>query len=306
MGRGRDNGPVDQSTKKPKVIKNKERGDNWVLFKPNSIGENTELPILVSEELLAEMKKMTPQELMNILLPDNANNVSLTSEKKNCQLTDAIQILPPELREKIYKEFIKNQLRQREALGWEKVNKSILTAPFCEYQQRIVRLFFYSRGRGLWRDCCVTCYRKNKERHLLDNYDEEEYEECFQKIISEETEPPKNSYIYEKYFKKFEEDQTGMAEKIKEFSPELGEKVYKEFVKNKLKKREHQGWKRIGTIIRGMPYCKYNEQITAPILSLGYAQNVRPLSSCLVCIRKGRKHQIYYFIDYNDQIQGWN
>ena len=95
MGRGRDNGPVDQSTKKPKVRKNKERGDNWALFKTNSIGENTELPILVSEELLAEMKKMTPQELMNILLPDNKNNVSSTSEKKNnCQLTDAIQILP--------------------------------------------------------------------------------------------------------------------------------------------------------------------------------------------------------------------
>ena len=86
MGRGRNDGPVDQSTKKPKVIKNKERGDNWVLFKPNSIGENTELPILVSEELLAEMKKMTPQELMNILLPDNKNNDSSTSEKKTANL----------------------------------------------------------------------------------------------------------------------------------------------------------------------------------------------------------------------------
>ena len=303
MGRGRDNGPVDQSTKKPKVRKNKERGDNWVLFKPNSIEENTELPILVSEELLAEMKKMSSQELMNILLPDNANNVSLTSEKKNCQLTDAIQILPPELREKIYKEFIKNQLRQREALGWEKVNKSILTAPFCEYQQRIVRLFFYSRGRGLWRDCCVTCYRKNKERHLLDNYDEEEYDECFQKIISEETEPPKNSYIYEKYFKKFEEDQTGMAEKIKEFSPELGEKVYKEFVKNKLKKRELQGWGRIGDMIKGFPYCKYHEQLTVPILRLGYVHAFSESSYCLVCLRKGRKHHLPYSLSWNYLIQ---
>ena len=82
MGRGRNKGPIDQSTKKPKVRKNKERGENWPLFKPNSIEENKELPILVSEELLAEMKKMTPQELMNILLPDNANNVSSTSEKK--------------------------------------------------------------------------------------------------------------------------------------------------------------------------------------------------------------------------------
>ena len=57
MGRGRGNGPVDQSTKKPKVRKNKEKGVDWQIFQPNSIGENKELPILVSEELLAEMKK---------------------------------------------------------------------------------------------------------------------------------------------------------------------------------------------------------------------------------------------------------
>ena len=83
MGRGRNNGPVDQSTKKPKVGKNKERGGvNWTLFKPHSIGEKKELPILVSEELLAEMKKMSTQELMNNLLPDNENNVSSKSEKK--------------------------------------------------------------------------------------------------------------------------------------------------------------------------------------------------------------------------------
>ena len=82
MGRGRNYGPVDQSTKKPKLSKNKKRCD-LQLFHPHRIEENKELPILVSEELLAEMKKMSPQELMNILLPDNANNGSSTSEKKN-------------------------------------------------------------------------------------------------------------------------------------------------------------------------------------------------------------------------------
>ena len=98
MGRGRNNGPIDQSTKKPKVTKNKVRGD-LQMFHPHIIEENTELPILVSEELLAEMKKMTPQELMNILLPDNKNNVSSTSEKKkklptyrcNTNITDRIK-----------------------------------------------------------------------------------------------------------------------------------------------------------------------------------------------------------------------
>ena len=72
MGRGRNNGPIDQSTKKPKVRKNKEKVD-WPVFQPQRIEKNTELPIPVSEGLLAEMKKMSPQELMNILLPDNVN-----------------------------------------------------------------------------------------------------------------------------------------------------------------------------------------------------------------------------------------
>ena len=65
MGRGRNYGPVDQSTKKPKLTKNKVRGD-LQLFHPHRIEENKELPILVSEELLAEMKKMSPQEFMGV------------------------------------------------------------------------------------------------------------------------------------------------------------------------------------------------------------------------------------------------
>ena len=68
MGRGRK-GPLEQSTKKPKVRKNKEKV-NWSLFQPHRIGENKELPILVSEDLLAEMKKISTQNLMNILLPN--------------------------------------------------------------------------------------------------------------------------------------------------------------------------------------------------------------------------------------------
>ena len=71
-----------KALKNRKLEKNKERVD-WPVFQPERIEENTELPILVSEELLAEMKKMSPQELMNILLPDNANNMSSTSEIKS-------------------------------------------------------------------------------------------------------------------------------------------------------------------------------------------------------------------------------
>ena len=183
MGRGRNNGPIDQSTKKPKVTKNKVRGD-LQMFHPHIIEENKELPILVSEELLAEMKKMTPQELMNILLPDNKNNVSSTSEKKNnCQLTDAIQILPTELREEICKEFIKIKLRERKALGWDEVNAAIKEAPFCDHNQQIVKvLFCYKCGHCMRNYLCNLC-RRNGVNHYLGYpiYDEDDYDEVYKK-----------------------------------------------------------------------------------------------------------------------------
>ena len=181
MGRGRNNGPVDQSNKKPKVRKNKERGD-LQLFSPHIIGENTELPILVSEELLAEMKKITPQELMNILLPDNANNGSSTSEKK-CQLSEGIKTLPPELREKINKEYIKIKLRERADLGWGEVNAAIKEAPFCDHNQQIVKvLFCYKCGHCRRNYLCNLC-RRNGANHYLGYpiYDEDDYDECFKK-----------------------------------------------------------------------------------------------------------------------------
>ena len=130
MGRGRNDGPIDQSTKKPKIRKNKERGGDLRLFQPHCKQEKCS-PILLSEGLLAEMKQMNPQNLINILLPNNVNrDISSQFRKKrnpvisaentvsrsnNCQLTDAIQKLPLELREKIYKEFLTIKLRQRTA-----------------------------------------------------------------------------------------------------------------------------------------------------------------------------------------------
>ena len=182
MGRGRNYGPIDQSVKKPKVAKNKTRGDLQVFYQ-HIIGENTELPILVSEELLAEMKKMSSQELMNILLPDNANNVSLTSEKNKCQLTDAIQILPPEISEIIYKEYIKIKLRERADLGWDEVNSAIKEAPFCDHNEQIVKvLFCYKCGHCMRNYLCNLC-KRNGVRHYLGYpiYDENDYDECFKK-----------------------------------------------------------------------------------------------------------------------------
>ena len=57
MGRGRK-GPIDQSVKKPKINKNKERGGNFGILPRNN---KQNYPLLLSEDLIAEMKQMNPQ-----------------------------------------------------------------------------------------------------------------------------------------------------------------------------------------------------------------------------------------------------
>ena len=65
MGRGRK-GTIDQSVKKPKISKNKIRGGNFGILPRNK----QNYPLLLSEEEIAEMKKMSPQKLMDILFDD--------------------------------------------------------------------------------------------------------------------------------------------------------------------------------------------------------------------------------------------
>ena len=56
--------------KKPKIGKNKRRGANFEIFHSPYKQEN--YSSLVSKGLLTEMKKMSPQDLMNILLPNQS------------------------------------------------------------------------------------------------------------------------------------------------------------------------------------------------------------------------------------------
>ena len=61
-------------------------------------------------------------------------------QSNNCQLSEAIYNLPPELYEIIYKEYLTIKLRQRAALGWNEVHEALKEAPFCEKQERIVNV----------------------------------------------------------------------------------------------------------------------------------------------------------------------
>ena len=96
---------------------------------------------------------------------------------------ELIKTLPIELREEIYKEYIKIKLRQRAALGWDEVNAAIAEAPVCEHNQQIVKVLFCYKCSGCMRNnLCYLCHR-NGVRHFLGYpiYDEDDYDEVFKK-----------------------------------------------------------------------------------------------------------------------------
>ena len=61
----------------------------------------------------------------------------MLGRKENCQLSEAIQNLPPELHETIYKEYLAIKRRQRKEMGWDEVHDEIEEAPICEKRSRI-------------------------------------------------------------------------------------------------------------------------------------------------------------------------
>ena len=154
MGRGR-RGLMDQSLKKPKIGKNQERGPDFEIFHSPYKREN--YPLLLSEDVIAEMKKMSPQNLMNILLPNkNVNREgqqvytpNMVSGSNNCQLN----------------EYTK-KLRQRAALGWDKVHQDLQKTPFCHRRERLVKVMFCLEHKNCGVDgICVPCIRKDSIRH---------------------------------------------------------------------------------------------------------------------------------------------
>ena len=55
----------------------------------------------------------------------------------NCQLSNAIQNLPTELREIMYKEYLTLKINQKLVLGWKEVHQEFKDAPFCKERERI-------------------------------------------------------------------------------------------------------------------------------------------------------------------------
>ena len=67
-----------------------------------------------------------------------------------CGLSEAIQSLPPELREMIQKEYI-----------------AILKLPFCEFKQQIVQMVicFEYADSCFFEGCCFSCFEREENIH---------------------------------------------------------------------------------------------------------------------------------------------
>ena len=64
-------------------------------------------------------------------------------------ISEAIQNLPLEICEKIYKEYVAIKIRERKEMGWDEVDYAIEEAPFCcEKRIRIVNVFFCYKCDG--------------------------------------------------------------------------------------------------------------------------------------------------------------
>ena len=76
-------------------------------------------------------------------------------------LSKAIQNLPPELRERILKEYLAIKMRERADLGWDEAHVAILEAPFCEEREPIVKVLFCSKFHICGRDgLCFHVFQK--------------------------------------------------------------------------------------------------------------------------------------------------
>ena len=100
------------------------------------------------------------------------------------QLSEAIQNLPPELREMILKEYIAIKIKERKSMGWDEVHYEIDEAPFCEKRSRIIKVMFCSKCNSCGqKGLCYECY-KNGEKQFLGYpvYDENDNAKIFQKF----------------------------------------------------------------------------------------------------------------------------
>ena len=100
------------------------------------------------------------------------------------QISEAIQNLPLEIREKIYKEFVAIKLKERKEMGWNEVLFEIKEAPFCEKRLRITKVLFCKICTFCGKNSrCYECYKQREYDYLgYPIYGDDDYDEIFKKF----------------------------------------------------------------------------------------------------------------------------
>jgi len=81
-------------------------------------------------------------------------------------LSEAIQRLPPELREMILKKYIAIKIKEKKEMGWAKVHENILKLPFCEFKQQIVKMVIcFEYADCFFEGCCFPCFERDGKLH---------------------------------------------------------------------------------------------------------------------------------------------
>jgi len=92
--------------------------------------------------------------------------LSVYADMAACGLSEAIQNLPPELREMILKEYVALKIKEKKEVGWDKVHKNILKLPFCQYREQIVPMVICSEYLDCYfEECCLPCFEKEGTVH---------------------------------------------------------------------------------------------------------------------------------------------
>ena len=90
----------------------------------------------------------------------------MRGRKESCELSEAIQNLPPELREIILKKYVAIKIKEKREMGWGKVHDHISKLPFCKYRQQIVPMVIcFEYANCLFEGCCFPCFEREGALH---------------------------------------------------------------------------------------------------------------------------------------------
>ena len=118
-------------------------------------------------------------------IPEEENrNLPRKAPAAEPTLSEAIQNLPPELREMILKEYLAIKMRKREAMGWYKVYYDLLYAPFCEERERIVKVVVCRKCSTCGQDgLCFECFKNGVFHYICqDRLGVHNIDKIFQKV----------------------------------------------------------------------------------------------------------------------------